>query len=417
MAARQAYDYVIIGAGSAGCVLANRLSADPSVSVLVLEAGPEDRGWKIHMPAALAEPLKDTTYNWWYETEPQARLDGRRIYWPRGRVIGGSSSINGMAYVRGHALDYQRWAAEGAPGWSYAEVLPYFRRAQTHATGGDAYRGGDGPLRVRTGSIRNPLYDAWLEAGRQAGYALTQDMNGHQQEGLARMDMTVHKGRRCSAAVAYLRPAMARPNLDVLSEAMTTRVLFEGRRAVGVEYARWGTTGTVRAEREVIVSSGAINGPQLLMLSGVGEADHLRGFGIPVVHDLPGVGRNLQDHLECYIQYACTKPVTLYPALKPLGRLRIGLEWLLFNTGLGATNHFEAGGFIRSRAGVEHPDLQYHFFPMAITYYGTQPASGHGFQAHVGPMRSPSRGAIRLRSADPTAHPIIEPDYMSHDAD
>ncbi len=417
MAAGNSYDYIIVGAGSAGCVLANRLSADPSVRVLVLEAGPEDRSWKIHMPAALAEPLKGTKYNWWYETEPQARLDGRRIYWPRGRVIGGSSSINGMAYVRGHALDYERWAVEGCKGWSYAEVLPYFRRAQSHESGADAYRGADGPLGVRTGSLDNPLYEVWREAGRQAGYPITQDMNGHQQEGLARMDMTVRKGRRCSAAVAYLRPAMTRPNLHVVAKAMTTRVVFQGRRAVGVEYARGSTRDFARAEREVIVASGAINGPQLLMLSGVGAADELGPLGIPVVHDLPGVGRNLQDHLECYIQYACTQPVTLYPALKPLGRLRIGIEWLLFNTGLGATNHFEAGGFVRSRAGVEHPDLQYHFFPMAITYYGTLPAEGHGFQAHVGPMRSPSRGYIRLRSADPGEHPIIEPDYMSHEAD
>ncbi|MEX2647956.1 MAG: choline dehydrogenase [Alphaproteobacteria bacterium] len=417
MAAATTYDYVIVGAGSAGCVLASRLSADTTIRVLVLEAGPEDRGWKIHMPAALAEPLKDTKYNWWYETEPQMHLDGRRVYWPRGRVLGGSSSINGMAYVRGHALDYQRWAEDGARGWSYAEVLPYFRRAQAHASGADAYRGGEGPLRVRTGTMANPLYEAWLEAGRQAGYPITGDMNGYQQEGLARMDMTVHVGRRQSAAVAYLRPAMQRPNLTVVTEAMTLRVLVEGHRAVGVEYARRGETVTARAEREVIVASGAINGPQLLMLSGVGDADELRPLGVNVAHHLPGVGKNLQDHLECYVQYACTQPVTLYPALKPLGRLRVGIEWLLFNTGLGATNHFEAGGFIRSRAGVEHPDLQYHFFPMAITYYGTAPASGHGFQAHIGPMRSPSRGFLRLRSTDPREHPVIEPNYMSHDAD
>ncbi|MGH6717715.1 MAG: choline dehydrogenase, partial [Alphaproteobacteria bacterium] len=304
-----------------------------------------------------------------------------------------------------------------AKGWSYAEVLPYFRRAQCHETGVDAYRGGDGPLRVRTGDTPNPLYEAWFEAGRQAGYPVSTDMNGFQQEGLAKMDQTVHRGRRCSAAVAYLRPAMARPNLDVVTGAMTTRVVFVGRRAVGVEYVRRGTSVVARAEREVIVASGAINGPQLLMLSGVGAADELRPLGIPVVHDLPGVGRNLQDHLECYVQVACTQPVTLYPLLKPLRRTLVGIEWLLFNTGPGATSHFENGGFIRSRAGVEHPDLQYHFFPMAITYYGTLPASGHGFQAHVGPMRSPSRGFVRLRSADPGAHPIIEPDYMSHEAD
>jgi choline dehydrogenase len=411
------YDYIIVGAGSAGCVLASRLTEDPDHRVLVLEAGPADRGWKIHMPAALAEPLKDRKVNWWYETEPQVNMDGRRIYWPRGRVLGGSSSINGMAYVRGHALDYERWDREGATGWGYARVLPYFRRAQTHEDGADAYRGGEGPLKVRTGDTPNPLYEAWLEAGRQAGYPISADMNGFQQEGLAPMQQTGHRGRRCSAAAAYLRPAMARPGLTVATEAMTLRVLFEGLRAVGVEYRRHGRTAVARAAREVIVASGAINGPQLLMLSGVGPADHLRALGVTIVHDLPGVGANLQDHLECYVQYACTRPVTLYPLLKEPRRTLVGLEWLLFNTGPGATSHFESGGFIRSRAGVEHPDLQYHFFPMAITYYGTAPASGHGFQAHIGPMRSRSRGHIRLRSTDPSEHPVIEPRYMSMPAD
>ncbi|MBM3583346.1 MAG: choline dehydrogenase [Alphaproteobacteria bacterium] len=417
MAGEAEFDFIIIGAGSAGCVLANRLSSDPANRVLVIEAGPEDRGWKIHMPAALAEPMKDTQYNWWYETEPQQNLDGRRVYWPRGRVLGGSSSINGMVYVRGHALDYDRWAGEGARGWSYADVLPYFRKAQTHESGPDSYRGGDGPLRVRTGAAVNPLHCAWLKAGRQAGYPISEDMNGYQQEGLAHMQMTVHKGRRQSTAVTYLRPVMGRPNLTVVTEAMTDRIVVHSRCAVGVEYRRWGSRTLARATREVIVASGSINGPQLLMLSGIGNADDLRPLGIPVVHHLPGVGANLQDHLECYVQYACTQPVTLYPVLKPLGRLRVGIEWLLFNSGLGASNHFEAGGFIRSRAGVQHPDLQYHFFPMVKKYYDTEAATGHGFQAHIGPMRSPSRGYLKLRSANPDEHPIIDPRYMSEPAD
>jgi len=414
------YDYIIVGAGSAGCVLADRLSRDPEVSVLVLEYGGNAPwwDWRIHMPAGLSEPMNGTTYNWDYRTEPEPRLANRRIHQPRGKVLGGSSAINGMAYVRGHARDYDRWAQDPALAhWSYAHCLPYFRRAECHDRGADAYHGGDGPLHTETGQGWSPLYQAWIEAGRQAGYGVTADMNGERQEGVGPMQMTVHNGVRWSAYLAYLKPAMQRPNLTVLTGALTTKVLFEGRRAVGVAYSRRGRNEEARADRRVIICGSAFNSPQLLMLSGIGPADELRRHDIPVVQDLPGVGRNLQDHLELYIQHACTQPVTLYKALSPLAKLRIGVEWYLFHRGLGATNHFESGGFIRSRAGVEHPDLQYHFLPMAVRYDGKSPAQGHGFQAHVGPMRSRSRGTVTLRSADPRDPPVIRGDYMRHDSD
>ena len=409
----QEYDYIIIGAGSAGCVLANRLSADPATRVLVLEAGPKDTGWKIHMPAALAHPLADDKFNWFYQSEPEPHMDGRRMYCPRGRVLGGSSSINGMIYIRGHARDYDRWAQMGLTGWSYAHCLPYFRKAQTHELGPDPYRGGDGPLYVSAGKMRNPLFKAWLEAGRQAGYPITEDMNGYQQEGLGRMDSTIKNGERWSAAKAYLRPAMQRPNVTVLTGALVLRVLFQGTRAAGVAYATGRTTHEARAAREVIVSGGAINSPHILLLSGVGPADHLRSHGIEVVADRPGVGENLQDHIETYVQHACTQPITLYSATKPLSQLQIGVAWMLMRKGLGASNQFEAGGFIRSRPGVEHPDLQYHFLPIAMNYDGTNPARTHGFQAHVGPMRPTSRGHVKLRSADPREHPSILFNYLS----
>ncbi len=417
MTSSESFDYIIVGAGSAGCVLASRLTEDPEVSVLVLEAGGRDSSIFIHMPAALAKPLANDKYNWFYHSEPEPHLDGRRLYCPRGRVLGGSSSINGMAYVRGHARDYDRWAQGGLAGWSYADVLPYFRKAETYERGADPYRGGEGPLHVSAGPCKNPLFQAWIEAGRQAGYPVTPDMNGRQQEGFAHMDMTVHDGRRWSAAVAYLKPAMTRPNLTVWTRALTTRVLFDGYRAVGVELAKGNTRAEVRAEREVILCGGAVNSPQTLLLSGVGPADDLTGHGIPVVRDLPGVGKNLQDHLEVYVQHACTQPITLYSALKPWNQAKIGFDWLFFKKGLGASSHFEAGGFIRSRAGIEHPDLQYHFLPIAMNYDGSNPAGSHGFQAHVGPMRSQSRGEITLASADPKAPPRIVFNYMSQEAD
>ncbi|WP_017876385.1 choline dehydrogenase [Janthinobacterium sp. CG3] len=415
---REEYDYIIVGAGSAGCVLANRLTEDADVRVLVLEAGPADRSIFIHMPSAFAYPLANDKFNWFYDTEAEPFMNRRKMHCPRGRVLGGSSSINGMVYIRGHAYDYDAWGAlPGLEHWSYFDCLPYFRKAETRLKGGDDYRGGDGPLKVSTGACKNPLYRAFIEAGQQAGYPYTADMNGYQQEGLGPMDMTVYKGRRWSTAMAYLRPAAKRANLAVETRALVTRVLFDGERAIGVEYTQGGRLRRAHAAREVILSGGAINSPQVLMLSGIGPAAELAALGIPARVDLPGVGKNLQDHIEAYIQYRSKQPITLYSAQNPLAKLRIGTQWLLTQTGLGATNHFEAGGFIRSAPGVRHPDLQYHFLPMAVSYDGASPASEHGFQAHVGPMRPTSRGAITLRSADPKAAPRILFNYMQTEQD
>ncbi|MCB2102810.1 MAG: choline dehydrogenase [Rhodobacterales bacterium] len=411
-------DVIIVGAGSAGCVLAHRLSADPKTRVLLLESGGSDRSLFIQMPTALSIPMNSPKYDWRYHTEPEPHLDGRRLHCPRGRVLGGSSSINGMAYVRGHALDYDRWATQGADGWAYADVLPYFRRAETHALGADAYRGGDGPLNTsRRDGRTTPLYAAFVAAGRQAGYPVTADPNGFQQEGFGPMDMTVHKGRRWSTANAYLKPALSRPNLRVETGVEVDRVVIEDGRATGVVVRRGGRTVTHRAAREVILSAGPLNSPKLLMLSGIGPGDHLAEAGVPVVHDLPGVGANLQDHLELYVQQGCTKPVTLYRHMSWWGKARIGLRWLLFKDGLGATNHFETGAFIRSRPGVPHPDIQYHFLPIAMSYDGSSLTERHGFQAHVGPMRSKSRGRVRLAGPDPAAPPSILFNYMSHPDD
>ncbi len=417
MPAKKTYDYIIIGAGSAGCVLANRLSSDPDVTVLLIEAGPMDYSLFIHMPSAFAWPLADDKYNWYYESEAEPHMNNRRMYCPRGRVLGGSSSINGMCYVRGHALDYDRWAGNELPNWSYANCLPYFRKAETWEHGANDYRGDDGPLHVTDGPCTNPLYNAFIDAGVEAGYPHTTDMNGHQQEGFGHMQMTTHKGRRWSTANAYLRPVLGRKNLTVMVKTLTHKILFDGTRACGVEMRQAGKVQTINAEREILCCGGAINSPQLLMLSGIGDGDHLRQHKIPVINELKGVGANLQDHLEIYVQMACTQPITLYAATKPLNKLKIGLEWLLLRKGLGATNHFEAGGFIRSDKGVEHPDLQYHFLPMAVSYDGTSAADGHGFQAHVGPMRATSRGHVKLNSSDPTDHPSILFNYMSTEQD
>ena len=419
MAAREEFDYIIVGAGSAGCVLANRLTEDADVRVLVLEAGPQDHSLFIHMPSAFAYPLAGKKYNWHYESEPEPFMNNRRMHCPRGHVIGGSSSINGMVYIRGHAFDYDAWAQRpGLESWSYFHCLPYFKKSETRLKGGDDYRGGSGPLFVTTAQCRNPLYQAFIEAGRQAGYPVTGDMNGHQQEGLGPMDRTTYKGRRWSTARAYLRPAQKRgQNLEVRSRSLVTRILFDKQKAVGVEYARNGQIETARAAREVILSAGAISSPQMLMLSGIGDASALKAFGIPVVQHLPGVGENLQDHLEAYVQYECKQPITLYGATNPLAKLKIGIEWILTGQGLGGTNHFEAGGFIRSEPGVRHPDLQYHFLPMAASYDGESVAKGHGYQAHIGPMRPTSHGYVKLASADPRRHPKILFNYMQSEQD
>ena len=408
------FDFVIVGAGSAGCVLADRLSADGTNSVLLIEAGGSDRSIFIQMPAALAYPMNTKRWNWGYQSEPEPHLNNRRLHCPRGLGLGGSSSINGMVYVRGNPLDFERWQNEqGARGWGYADVLPYFKRAETRAEGGNAYRGGDGPLSTTYGTLRNPLHQAWLDAAQEAGYRLTEDYNGFRQEGFGRMDMTVRKGTRCSAAKAYLYPARKRSNLRVIQNALATRVLFEGTRAVGIEFERGGQLQQVRAGREVILSGGSINSVQLLKLSGIGPAQELKDLGVTVVADRPGVGANLQDHLEFYFQMACTQPVTLFGQANLLGKALAGAQWLFLRSGVGATSHFESSGFIRSRAGIRYPDIQYHFFPMAINYDGSALATEHGFQAHVGPMRSKSRGTVTLRSANPRDKPKIQFNYMS----
>ncbi|MBV9289789.1 MAG: choline dehydrogenase, partial [Hyphomicrobiales bacterium] len=411
------YDYVVVGAGSAGCVLADRLTEDGKNSVCVLEYGGSDRALIIQMPAALSLPMNSKTYNWGYSSEPEPHLDGRRLNCPRGKVLGGSSSINGLVYARGHPLDFDRWAEEGAKGWGYAHVLPYFRRAESFRGGADAWRGADGPLAVGHGAKHNPLYEAFIEAGRQAGYPLSADLNGERQEGFGWFDMTVKNGVRWSTANAYLKPAMKRINLRVVAHALATRIAFEGRRAVGVHHRRGGREGLARARREVILSGGPINSPQLLQLSGVGPAAELMKLGIEVIADRPGVGENLQDHLEFYFQVASKKPITLFSHTGLFARGMVGLQWMLQGRGLGATNHFEAGGFIRSRAGVRYPDIQFHFLPMAVAYDGSALAKEHGFQAHVGPMRSKSRGSVTLRSRHPAEPPKIRFNYMSHPDD
>ncbi len=412
-------DYVIVGAGSAGCAMAYRLS-EAGKSVIIVEYGGTDAGPFIQMPAALSYPMNMKLYDWGFQSEPEPHLGGRRMATPRGKVIGGSSSINGMIYVRGHAKDFDHWADSGAAGWSYADVLPYYKRMEhwhDGGHGGDAsWRGIDGPLHVTRGPRKNPLTHAFVEAGRQAGYPVTGDYNGEQQEGFGPFDATIYKGRRWSTANAYLKPALERPNCTLV-RGMAEKIVIEDGRATGIQIARGGKSEVIRANAEVIIAASSINSPKLLMLSGIGPAAHLAEHGIDVVADRPGVGQNLQDHLEMYIQMAATQPVSLYKYWNLFMKGLIGAQWLFTKTGIGASNQFESAAFIRSAAGVDYPDIQYHFLPIAVRYDGQTAAEGHGFQAHVGPMRSPSRGEITLRSSDPKEAPKILFNYMSHEKD
>jgi choline dehydrogenase len=417
------YDYVIVGGGSAGCVLANRLTEDASTRVLVLEAGRSDWSWDvlIHMPAALAFPIGNRFYDWRYESEPEPHMGGRRVYHARGKLLGGSSSVNGMIFQRGNPLDYERWAADpGMESWGHANCLPYFKRMENclAAAPDDPFRGHDGPLVLERGPAEGPLFEAFFEAVQQAGYPLTEDVNGYRQEGFAAFDRNVHRGRRLSAARAYLHPVMRRKNLDVRTFALGTRVLFEGGRAVGVEYSRGRRRHSVRAG-EVVLCGGAINTPQLLQLSGVGPASVLAAAGVEVAHELPGVGENLQDHLEVYVQHRATKPVSMAPWFAMRNRPRVGLRWLLRKSGPGASNHFEAGGFVRGNDEVRYPNLMYHFLPLAVRYDGTLPpgGGGHGYQVHVGPMYSDVRGTLKIVSADPRAKPAMQFNYLSTETD
>lgn len=413
---KKVYDFIIVGGGSAGCVLARHLSTNPSNKVLVLEAGRPDYIWDvfIHMPAGLMVPLGNKYYDWCYYSEPEPHMNNRRVFHGRGKVLGGSSSINGMIYIRGNPKDYAKWAADpGMEKWSYEHCIPYFNRAETRTIGANQYHGFNGPLVLENGPCENPLFQAFFNAVQEAGYPLTDDINGYQKEGFGPFDRNINRGRRLSAARAYLHPVRGqRSNLKVKCRAITTRILFEGNRAIGVEYERFGTKKQVFAN-EVICCGGAINSPQLLQLSGVGNAQELEKLNIPVVHDLPGVGENLQDHLEVYIQYVSKQPVSMQPALQWWRKPWIGYQWLFQRKGPGASNHFEAGGFIKSNTDVAYPNLQFHFLPLAVRYDGTAPAGGHGYQVHVGPMNSDARGSVKLKSTDPKEHPALRFNYLS----
>ncbi|HUN33894.1 MAG TPA: choline dehydrogenase [Trebonia sp.] len=418
------FDYIIVGGGSAGSALASRLSADPTTRVLVLEAGRPDYIWDpfIHMPAALTFPIGSRLYDWKYESEPEPYLNNRRIYHARGKLLGGSSSINGMIFQRGNPLDYQRWAADpGMETWDYAHCLPYFKRMENclaaPGTPSEKFRGTDGPLILERGPATSPLFQAFFEAVRQAGYHITDDVNGYRQEGFAPFDRNISDGRRLSAARAYLHPVMDRPNLKVVTRVQVSRITFSGTRATGVEFIHNGSSPRRAHAGEVIVCSGAFGSPQLLQLSGVGAADELRALGIEVVADLPGVGENMQDHLEVYVQYGSKLPVSVAPALKWRNRPMVGARWLLLRSGPGATNHFEAGGFARSNSAVAYPNLMFHFLPIAIRYDGSAPAGGHGYQVHIGPMYSDSRGTVKITSRDPRVHPALRFNYLSTDTD
>ena len=412
-------DFIIIGGGSAGSVLANRLSMDPSNKVLVLEAGRNDYKWdfRLHMPAALTYPLTSKMYNWWYESDPEPFMNNRKIYHPRGKVLGGSSAINGMIWIRGNPLDYQKWSSnEGLANWDYAHCLPYFKRLENRLIGKDIYHGDEGPLFLTTPICSNPLFEAFFKSVQEAGYPFTSDINGFQQEGFGKFDQTIYRGRRYNAARAYIHPIKHRKNLSVRTNTLVTKIIFDKKRAIGVEIKNGSNSEYIYAN-EIVSCGGAINSPQLLQLSGIGDSKHLSKLGIDIVQNLKGVGMNLQDHLEVYVQWACKKPVSLYPSLSPWRAPKIGFNWLFRRKGIGTSNHFEAGGFIRSNNEVKYPNIQFHFLPIAIRYDGSAPNEGHGFQLHVGPVNSNSRGEIKIKSSNPEQYPSMKFNYLSTEQD
>lgn len=417
---QEQYDYIIVGGGSAGCAMANRLSADPSNKVLMLDAGRPDYIWDlfIHMPAGLTVPLGNKWYDWCYESEPEPHMNNRRVFHGRGKVLGGSSSINGMIYIRGNPLDYEKWASDkGMEQWDYAHCLPYFKKAENRIAPKDEHHGSKGPLHLEIGPCTNPLFQAFFKATQEAGYPRTEDVNGYQQEGFAPFDRNVKNGKRWSAARAYYHPVKRRKNLTLIMGALATQILFEGKRAIGVTYARGKRGSHTVHGKHIVCCGGAINTPQLLQLSGVGDAGLLSSLDIPVVHDLPGVGQNMQDHLEVYVQYGCKQPVSMAPAMKWYNKPYIGCQWLFQKKGPAATNHFEAGGFVRSNPDVAYPNIQFHFLPLAVRYDGSSPNTDHGYQVHIGPMYSDTRGQVKIKSKDPFQHPALHFNYLSTEQD